>query len=510
MDLFLQYQSYCESAGMESAAFSTFRRVMQTIFKSHLRFRDRGDFGQCDVCHKLRKRIKHSSTKITRAVSVKLYSQHLLKQWADRAFYWNLRTLSRNFFGQALHFNKRFAGSDIASSVLTIIQDGMDQAKLRLPKFGYGKLSKSATKLYRPATHLMATWLHGFRLYLYLSDEDVKKNSETSLETSALSLQHLFEQSASIPLTVHLQQDNCYREGKNRFVMSFLLLLHILGVCRFPSMGFLRTCHSHEDVDQVFGQIARLLMGKRCDSASDMINVLEQCIEQGQPSEQSGRIRGSVASISKLDQVSCWKQFGAQLGVSFKGLRHVHYMRFCARKDLGADVLDHVSELEELGNRYIPHGDDVFLITKRWLSDTEIQRAIAIVPAATVQQIRQGHVLPAGIAARRTIGDQVVKNLVKRVPICQRTGELSQEGARYLLGWCQKTLLQKPKPVTYTFLNHRWCDHLRNEICLPGNWQRPRRVRHFDLTLAGDNHGGDSDSSDSDEPVHLPIGFDGD
>eukprot|EP00438_Fugacium_kawagutii_P014325 Skav210906 [mRNA] locus=scaffold2900:307797:309425:+ [translate_table: standard] len=507
MDLFLQYQSYCESTGMESAAFSTFRRVMLAIFKTHLRFRDRGDFGQCDVCHRLRKRIRNSQNKHLKAANVKLYSQHLLKQWADRAFYWNLRTISRNYFGQSLHFNKRFAGSDIASSVLTIIQDGMDQAKLRLPKWGYGKLSKSATKLYRPATHLMACWLHGFRLYLYLSDEDVKKNSETSMETLALSLQHLFEQSSSMALSIHLQQDNCYREGKNRFVMCFLLLLQVLGVFRFASMGFLRTCHSHEDVDQIFGQVARLLMGKRCDSASDMINLLEQCIEQGQPSEQSGRIRGSVASVSKLDQISCWKQFAGQLGVSFKGLRHVHYMRFCARKDLGADVLDHVSQLEELGQRWIPHGEDVFLVTKRWLSDTEIQRAIAVVPAAIVQQIRRGHEVPAGVAARRSIGEQVVKNLVKRVPICQKTGEITPEGARYLLGWCQRTLPQKPKPQRYTFLNHRWCDSLKAEVCQPGSWQRPRRVRHFDLTLQGDNQA-DSDSTDSDGPVHLPIGFD--
>eukprot|EP00438_Fugacium_kawagutii_P011182 Skav236379 [mRNA] locus=scaffold2027:99097:105882:- [translate_table: standard] len=278
----------------------------------------------------------------------------------------------------------------------------MDQAKLRLPKWGYGKLSKSATKLYRPATHLMATWLHGFRLYLYLSDEDVKKNSETSIETLALSLQHLFDQCSSMALTIHVQQDNCYREGKNRFVMCFLLLLQLLGVCRFASLGFLRTCHSHEDVDQIFGQVARLLMGKRCDSASEMINVLEQCIDQGQPSEQAGRIRGSVAMVSKLDQVSCWKHFVTQLGVSFKGLRHVHYMRFCSRKDLGSDVLDHVSELEELGQRWSPHGDDVFLVTKRWLSDTEIQRAIAVVPSSMVQQIRQGYQPPAGAGSAQS------------------------------------------------------------------------------------------------------------
>ena len=92
--------------------------------------------------------------------------------------------------------------------------------------------------------------------------------------------------------------------------------------------GYLRTSHSHDDVDQVFGQIGRLLMGKTCQSANEMIALLEDCIQQGQPSEKSGRIRGSVATTNKLDQVSCWKKYVGQMGVTFKGLRHVHYMRF--------------------------------------------------------------------------------------------------------------------------------------------------------------------------------------
>lgn len=506
MDLFIQYQAYCEAAGLATAAFTTFRRVMKSIFASHLRFRDKGDFGQCDVCHKLRKRIRSATTKQLKAINIRLYSQHLLQQWSDRQFYWNHRTLSRNYFSQGLHFSKRFAGSDLASSVITVIQDGMDQAKLRIPKWGYAKLSKAATKLYRPATHLLASWLHGFRLFLYLSDEDLKKNSETQLETLSLSLQDLFGHCSSMALSLHLQQDNCAREGKNRFVMCFMLLIQILGVCRFTSLGYLRTAHSHDDVDQVFGQITRLLMGKRCQSASEMIALLEDCIQQGHQSEKSGRLRGSVAVANKLDQVSCWKKFVNQVGVSFKGLRHVHYMRFCARKDLGADVLDNVHHLEEYGPRWTPHDEDVFLVTKRWLSDSEIQRAMVVVPASVAKQIRQGYQPPGGLASKRAIGEQVQKVLQKRVPICQRTGEVTTEGAHYLLGWCQGTLPQKPKPDVYNFLSYRWSPDMRRESHEPGKWQPPRRVKHFDISLRGDNNLG-SDSSSDDEPIALPIGF---
>ena len=508
MDLFVQYQAFCENGGLQCASFTTFRRMMISVFKHHLKFRDKGDFGQCDVCFKLRKRIRNAANKFIKAAHVKLYSEHLLQQWADRQFYWNLRSLSRHYFSQLMHFNRRLASaSTVSSSILTIIQDGMDQAKLRLPRWGYGTLSKAATKLFRPAAHLAASWVHGFRLNLFLSDENMKKNSETSIEHLCLSLEHLFSQCSSLPLTLHLQQDNCYREGKNKFVVRFLLLLQILGVFRFTAMGFLRTSHSHDDVDQVFGQIARLLMGKACQSASDMISLLEHSIEQGLDSQQAGRLRGSVATVAKLDQVSCWKEFGAQVGVSFKGLRHVHYFRFCTRKDLGPDVLNNVDKLDELGARWVPHPDDVFLVTKRWLSDIKVQQAVCVVSAAVASEIRMGFHLPAGLAPRRAISEKIVKNLQKRVPICEKSGELSREGAKYLLEWSQGTLAQNPRPERYTFLNHRWSPDMLAERHLPGNWRPPRRVRHVDLTLAGDPNAA-SDSSDSDEgPLNLPIGM---
>ena len=142
MDLFVQYQAFCENGGLQCASFTTFRRMMISVFKHHLKFRDKGDFGQCDVCFKLRKRIRNAANKFIKAAHVKLYSEHLLQQWADRQFYWNLRSLSRHYFSQLMHFNRRLASaSTVSSSILTIIQDGMDQAKLRLPRWGYGTMS---------------------------------------------------------------------------------------------------------------------------------------------------------------------------------------------------------------------------------------------------------------------------------------------------------------------------------------------------------------------------------
>lgn len=390
---------------------------------------------------------------------------------------------------------------------MTLIQDGMDQAKLRVPRFGYQRISKGVEKVFRPALHLVGTWIHGWKMGITITDEDVKKNSETMIELITLALSDMVTNSNSLPLMFHLQQDNCYREGKNRFMLNFVLLLTILKIFRSTSMGFLRTAHSHEDVDQCFGQISRLLMGKSCNSADGMVALIADATMNHQSNETSkSRLRGSTVESVKVDEISAWKHFVAQAGLSFKGLRRVHYFRFCMRQDMGSDVLDHVAELEELHSRFQPHPEDIFLITKRWLADTEVTRAIAVVPASRAKEIRQGFHPPSGVAARRTITEQVRNNIQKRVPPLRRKGELSAEAAEYLLKWSDGTLRRKPKPVAYPLFAYRYSQNVQSEVHHPGAWQIPRRIAHYDVSLQCDDAGAQSDGSSSDEAEPLGLG----
>lgn len=507
-DLFLQYQQYAEASGQVAAGFNTFLRIFKQVFQTHLKFRDKAEHAQCDVCWKLRGRIRKAKTRDDKHAATQAYSKHLLSQWLDRQQYWALRSLSRHFYSQALHFSKKFSQSDLRSSLLAMIQDGMDQAKLRVPRFGYQRISKRVEKIYRPALHLVGTWLHGWKLRIAISDEDVKKNSETSIELVTLALCDLLSSSTTLPLVFHLQQDNCYREGKNRFMLNFMLLLTVLGIFRQTSLGFLRTAHSHEDIDQCFGQVARLLMGKRCSCADEMVALLADASMTSQNNDQAGRIRGSLLEAFKIDEISVWKNFVAQTALRFKGLRRVHHFRFCLRKDLGSDVLDHVFEVEELNHRFRPHPDDVFMVTKRWLADTQIMRAIAILPFSTARDIRRGFHPPSGIAARRVISDQVKGNHRRLVPSLRRSGELSNDAADYLMQWGAGTLPRKSKPTEYSILKYRYSPALHAEDYQPGTWVTPRRVAHYDLTLENaDDHGADSDPSSSEDEGALGAGF---
>ena len=239
IDLYMQYTAYSDSENVRPASLSTFMRVFNRVFSSHLKFRDKTEFGQCEICFRYKMKIKKALSKAERLEWTRSYSSHLFSQWRDRQFYWRMRELSRQFYSQGLSMGASKMNSlELASSILTIIQDGMDQSKLRIPKWGYVRLPKSLEALYRPALHLAATWAHGGRLFLSVTDENVKKNSETQVEQLARALSDLLSMTPHLPLHLHCQSDNCFREAKNQFVACFMMLLVALKIFRSTSQGF--------------------------------------------------------------------------------------------------------------------------------------------------------------------------------------------------------------------------------------------------------------------------------
>ena len=79
-----------------------------------------------------------------------------------------------------------------------------------------------------------------------MSDEDLKKDSETQIEALLLALSEVFSEcNGQLPMGLHVQQDNTCREGKKQFFSSAMILLVVLGVFRWTAMGFLRMGHSY-------------------------------------------------------------------------------------------------------------------------------------------------------------------------------------------------------------------------------------------------------------------------
>ena len=98
--------------------------------------------------------------------------------------------------------------------------------------------------IFRPTCHLTACWMHGYRLYLPLSDENMKKDSETQMEILMRSLSEVQQKYSKLPLGLWTQADNCFRESKNQYVFSLNLMLVCIGCFKWAVMAFLRTAHS--------------------------------------------------------------------------------------------------------------------------------------------------------------------------------------------------------------------------------------------------------------------------
>ena len=181
-------------------------RIYKQVFEQHLRFRGKTEHAQCDICQRLKRRISEADSRVQREELTKQYSRHILSQWLDRQVYWKLRALSQSYFSSLGAKVDAQIHSSIYSSVLTAILDGMDQSKLRCPKFGFERVSKSIAKLHRPALHLAGLWLHGYKLFLPITDENTKKNSETQIEYLMRGLSQLVTEQSTLPLGLHLQQ----------------------------------------------------------------------------------------------------------------------------------------------------------------------------------------------------------------------------------------------------------------------------------------------------------------
>ena len=137
------------------------------------------------------------------------------------------------------------APANVANCIVCIIQDGMDQGKFRLPRVRYvHRQSKLFQKVYRPQLHVAASWVHGHAVNVAVADEDLKKDSQCSIEQLARSLDDILAQKDALPHGACLQQDNTYREGKNQYMAAFAAMTLCLGIFRHFTCSFLRVGHS--------------------------------------------------------------------------------------------------------------------------------------------------------------------------------------------------------------------------------------------------------------------------
>jgi len=94
---------------------------------------------------------------------------------------------------------------------LSIILDGMDQSKTFLPHFLYH--SKYTQSMWKLKVHLLGVIVHGVGIYGFMDFFQYPHSANLTISTIMSVLVMLKD---SLPSTLYLQMDNCFRENKNR------------------------------------------------------------------------------------------------------------------------------------------------------------------------------------------------------------------------------------------------------------------------------------------------------
>ncbi|XP_071821925.1 uncharacterized protein [Apostichopus japonicus] len=206
-------------------------------------FLETTEFTVCGTCQSLKEVAERARTGKETEECRQLQEVHLNHVKSEREQYHLARTKACQF----------------STELTTLIVDGMDQSKTDLPHFVQN--DKDVKHLAKVPVHITGVLIHTKGpcdkfAYVYT---DVKHIPHDSNMTITCILRTLVKHKDTLGKDLFLQLDNCYRENKNRYLLSFCSLLVELKIFRVVTVHFLPVGHTHEDVDQMFSCIARAL-----------------------------------------------------------------------------------------------------------------------------------------------------------------------------------------------------------------------------------------------------------
>ena len=252
---------------------------------SFLRFRGESQHSTCSQCLKFKTLIKGlGGHAIARATQIGFYHRHLKDQYLDRCLYWERRGLSR-----------------LRGHTVTLIGDGMDQAKWEIPRSAVMK-GKELSNFQKAKCHVACMLAHGRCCIYFVSSPDTKKDGNASTEMLSYVMGVLARQGLHLPSThLVLQHDNTCREFKNHNGLRWCVSQVSSGNLASVTCQFLRTGHTHEDIDQQFGRVGRWMQRHRdIQTPNEVADVISKfLVEAKMPFEP-------VKEVVRMDTVRDW------------------------------------------------------------------------------------------------------------------------------------------------------------------------------------------------------------
>lgn len=265
MDYFEQYKAMLHDSD-ECVSFATFWRTWCSEY-SHMKFRTTSSHSVCTICTRHKLLIREFCGHVAaRQKQQQLLSKHLREQFLDRSLYWEKRGLSR--LGQCFE--------------VTLIIDSMDQQKFSYPR-GETYKAKDLSTFVRPRSHVTAVLCHGHFVLITVAEHNLPKNANCMTEILGHSLTLLRRKGLdTTKLRLRIHSDNTVRECKNNIVLSWLGSLTGRGLIAGGALACLRSGHSHEDVDQAFGNLSYFMArkGRYARHTGDFVVLIRQWLQE--------------------------------------------------------------------------------------------------------------------------------------------------------------------------------------------------------------------------------------
>jgi hypothetical protein len=146
---------------------------------------------------------------------------------------------------------------------MSIIWDAMDQTKCCVPHF-HLKNKAWVTDKKKLQMQYGAFIVHGHGTFAYCWDDRMRKDADMwatlLLQTILKMYKEYQDKGKKWPETLYLQADNA-SDNKNLAIYAVCQLLRDLGIFKKVKLCFLPVGHTHEDIDAVFGALAKKLNG---------------------------------------------------------------------------------------------------------------------------------------------------------------------------------------------------------------------------------------------------------
>ena len=331
-----------------------------------LKIREVAQHARCVTCARLQKTVRTAPIATDRLAAEAALVVHRQRNFADRAVDFRLSTLSEESVSAD--------GGNRESRVLHIRIDGMDQAKFRCPR--NLENSKGWANLWRPTLHCVGVVVEGVLACYYLTDQDVKKDSNLELTSLTLALDRTLQllqgRGLLMPEHLSLTYDNTAREGKNQHMAKWMAWLVAQKWFRSCQDGNGMVGHTHNKMDQRFSIVGGVLSRQTVlQTPADFMTVIQQHVRPG---------GNRVLHVQKISAAWNWQEFFSGKELLFSGIAACksspdvcHSKRFVLRRDLpklGLPDGGIVTPLMFHSHPVCP--DDVVMLTKEFWSNSSL------------------------------------------------------------------------------------------------------------------------------------------